>query len=309
MKRVLVYGDPHLSSKNHGSHRDYPKESLEYYTKTMDLAVDNNADIVISLGDFTFGRFGDLGYRLKVEEQLERVKGKHYMLKGNHDVMTDGITEYEYYLSRNEFYPAQKLDVNGFKIQMFNWGDEIKFDSDTSIAMVHDYVRFTHTQLPMYGTKYVNLDDIEIPDSLQYILAGHIHGQHIFGKGNTDARPIVHYLGCNARPSYIHGMMPENGQVVILDFMNEAYGDAETKIEYNVMEILLWSLDESFNLEAIAAKDADKLDKANRVDLTEIVEELNRHERVSGDPLVIIDSLQVDEAYKNKAKEYLMKAL
>lgn len=309
MKRVLIYGDPHLSSKNHGSHRDYPKESLEYYTKIMDLAEQLNVNAVISLGDFTFGRFGDLSYRIKVEEQLERVKGKHFMLKGNHDVMTDGITEFDYYLSRGMFYNVPEIDANGFKIQMFNWGDDLNIKDGTSIALVHDYVRYTHTQLPMYGNKYINLDDKYLPDSLEYIIAGHIHGQHVFGRGNTDAKPIVHYVGCNTRPSYIHGNMPDSGKVVVIDFENEKNGDERTNIGYNVVDIPLWSLDESFNLEEIAAKDAEKLEKANKVDLTEIVEELNNHERISGDPLVIIDSLEVDDKYKEKAKEYLMRAM
>lgn len=309
MKRVLVYGDPHLSSKNHGSHRDYPKESLEYYKATMDFAEEIEANAVISLGDFTFGRFGDLSYRIKVEEQLERVKGKHFMLKGNHDVMTDGITEFDYYLSREMFFNVPVVTANGYNIQMFNWGEPIDIKDGTSIALVHDYVRYTNTALPMYGNKFINLDNLYIPDSLEYIIAGHIHGQHMFGRGNTNAKPIVHYVGCNARPSYIHGQMPETGKLVVLDLYNESCGDEKTEIDYKIVDVPLWSLDESFNLEEIAAKDADKLEKANRVDLKEIVEELNSHERISGDPLVIIDSLEVDEKYKAKAKELLMKAM
>ena len=309
MKRVLIYGDPHLSSKNHGSHRDYPKESLSYYTSIMDLAESSHANMVISLGDFTFGRFNDLSYRIEVEKQLDRVKGIHYMLKGNHDVMTDGITEYDYYLARGMFYNATEVSVAGHKIQMFNWGEPIEFKEDTSIALVHDYVRYTNTALPMYGNKYINLDEVNLPDSLEYIIAGHIHGQHMFGRGNTNAKPIVHYVGCNSRPSYIHGQMPDVGKVVVVDLYDISDGDTERKIDYQIVDITLWSLDESFNLEEIASKDADKLEKANKVDLTEIVEELNSHERISGDPLVIVDTLEVDNVYKEKAKEYLMRAM
>lgn len=311
MRKMIVYSDPHLSSNKHGSHRDYPNESLECFKKMVDVVEEVRPELIVGLGDLTFGRFNSIEYRLEVEEQLRRISdvGTHVMLKGNHDERTDGMTEYDYYLIRNAFLPAQEITINGFLIQMFNWGEPISIKDETSIVMVHDYVRYTDTKLPMYGNKYINLDNINIPNSLEYIIAGHIHGQHMFGRGQFNEKPIVHYMGCNARPSYIHGNMQEKGQVVLVTFENKELGDSETKITYEIIDIPLLSLDESFNLDEIASKDFAKMEKANRVDLSGIVEELNNHERVSGDPDMIVDSLTVDDKYKNKAKEYLSKAL
>lgn len=311
MRKMIVYSDPHLSSNKHGSHRDYPNESLECFKKMVDIVEEVKPNIVVGLGDLTFGRFNSIEYRLKVEEQLRRISDTctHVMLKGNHDERTDGMTEYDYYLIRKAFLPAQEVDINGYKIQMFNWGEEISIKDGTSIVMLHDYVRYTDTRLPMYGNKYINLDNLYIPDSLEYIIGGHIHGQHIFGRGQFNNKPIVHYMGCNARPNYIHGNMQEKGQVVLVTFEKKEYGDDDTKITYEIIDIPLPSLDESFNLEEIASKDSAKLEKVNRVDLSGIVEELNNHERVSGDPELVIDELNVDAKYKEKAKSYLKKAL
>ena len=47
---ICVYGDPHLSSKNYGAHKNYPKESLELYGKIVEIAKKRNATHVIGLG-------------------------------------------------------------------------------------------------------------------------------------------------------------------------------------------------------------------------------------------------------------------
>lgn len=71
LSRILVYGDLHLSSKNYGSHNNYPKESLDILRLITDKASEIQATHIVGLGDFAFGRFHTLEYRTAVEAELE----------------------------------------------------------------------------------------------------------------------------------------------------------------------------------------------------------------------------------------------
>lgn len=309
MFRVVVYGDPHLSKGDHGSHRDYAGESFQYFKDNLDKANELNADMIIGLGDLTFGNL-DHKLSLKVEELLTPIKDKHYMLKGNHDVRTDGMSQFEYYLERGLFKPAEEVMVlpTGNQIQMFDWKDNVVFRDGTEFAFMHDYVRFTNSPLPNYGKKYINLDEVYLPNSLKHLVVGHLHGQHMFAKDINNNYPIVHYPGCNARPSYLHAGMTDHGELVVIDFYNVACGDDETKFTYEIIQMPLWELHDSFNLEEIAKKDSIEQAKEDRVDLSGVVKELGEHERNIGDPEMIINGLEIDSRYKEKAHFYLKKA-
>ena len=110
--KILIYGDIHLSSKNYGGHRDYARESLEYFKKITEAVEKHNISCLIGTGDFTFGRFHSLEYRKAVEDELEKqfklTNGNRYELKGNHDSATYGMTEYEYYTYKGLLKKSEK---------------------------------------------------------------------------------------------------------------------------------------------------------------------------------------------------------
>ena len=78
LAKIGIYGDMHLSSKNYGAHRDYPSESLEYFQaitlKTKELGL----TYLIGTGDFTYGRFHSLEYRLAIEKELQEQKNYYF---------------------------------------------------------------------------------------------------------------------------------------------------------------------------------------------------------------------------------------
>lgn len=122
-------------------------------------------------------------------------------------------------------------------------------------------------------------------------------------KDGAGHRMMVHYVGCLTRPSYREGHMDEVGNLVMLTI----YDNGEMK--YDVIDIPLWSLEETFNLELKAEEYEKKAEKEARLDISDVVAELAGHERNVGNPEDIIEALQgVDEKYKKKAIKLLKEA-
>ena len=70
---VMAYGDIHLWSKNYGAHRNYPEETLYCFEEVVKFAEEHKVTHAIHLGDFSYGRFHTLEYRLAVEDKLARL--------------------------------------------------------------------------------------------------------------------------------------------------------------------------------------------------------------------------------------------
>jgi DNA repair exonuclease SbcCD nuclease subunit len=296
MFRLGVYGDPHLSSKDRGAHRDYAGESFEYWEDALEAFIKNECNLILGLGDFSYGRFQKLEYRIEVEKQLDYIKERHIMLKGNHDAMTSGMSEFEYYVMRGviqELKSGEVREYEGVKVQFFNYGDELKIQDGVKVVFAHDYYTFDGMQMPIYG-EAKRLEDYDLKD-VEYIICGHIHKSHAFQKGTV----AITYLGCPARPSYIEGNMDEKMFLGFLDF-------EDGEVEYNIMEIPLWDIDQSFNLDEIERERRKKEAKINRQGLTQDLKNLSAKKVVFDTPEAMIDSLEgVEEKYKKAAKALL----
>lgn len=308
LARIMVVGDTHLSSKNRGGHKDYPNESLYYYNYITNLIKEYKCTHCVDLGDFTYGRFSTLEYRREVEKALElrceAVNSNYYMLKGNHDEATYGLTEYEFYLDKY-FKGSTHLDIGNLSLNMVDYGKELDNNikigmHKTNVVLAHNYFKFADSILPNYGNP-VELDNLSLWAGVKYIISGHIHNEHI-QKGKiiyTDIYTndtyafdcICHNLPCLSRTNYSSDL-PDKGAVVILDVY-------EDKIEYNRVEIDLLPLEDCFNIENII----DKEDTKEKVDIRDIITELNKFELVVESPEAKIASLDIDERYKNKALE------
>jgi len=69
-------------------------------------------------------------------------------------------------------------------------------------------------------------------------------------------------------------------------------------------------LSESFNLEEKAEEAKQKEEKEKKVDISDIVQELDAHDRNVGNPEDIIRSMEnIDQRYKDKAIDLLERAL
>lgn len=305
LAKILIYGDIHLSDRNYGSHKEYPKESLYYFKNITKVAEEIGATHIIGLGDFTYGRFRTLEYRKEVEDELDKQNsltgGNRYELKGNHDSATYGMTEYEYYLSSKKLKSSINLSIGNLNLMMIDYNkhrtkehkglyvDETK----TNIVLMHDFFKFSNTNIADYGQAYI-LDNFEPWYGVDYIIGGHIHNHEIFrGKISKDNKvekeTVVHYLGCPCRPSYREGHMQDTGQYVILTVY-------EDKVDYDIYEFDLWEIENSFNLGTIEEK------VIKRVDVSDIVHQLDTHQRVIGEPEEVINAMiDIDITVKNKA--------
>ena len=310
---VGIYGDIHLCSKNYGAHRDYPKESLDYFKQITTLTRDNQLTHLIGLGDFTFGRFTTLEYRAAIDnelaEQFNLVNGNRFELKGNHDIASYGTTERDYYIMRGLLKPSCNLTIGNVNINMVDYDvNPVEFqpvivndENHTNIALVHNYYKFKDTQLPNFGNA-IELDNLTNWFGMDYVICGHIH--KIMGfkgsicKDGTAHECIVHYPGCMTRPAFVEDIDTE-GNFVIIDIYDD-------KVEYKIVPVTLWSIDDAFNVEMKEEEKAKKEEKAKRVDISDVIKNLDAHDNSIGDPESIIAGIPgIDEKYKNKAIQLL----
>lgn len=312
--KVLVYGDIHLHSRNYGSHRDYPKESLDYFRNITETAKLLGITHIIGLGDFSYGRFNTLEYRQAVEkeltEQFKLTNGNRYELKGNHDVSTKGMTEYEFYVERGLIKPSTNIQIGNANISMIDYGMHRTKSilpvepGKTNIVCMHDFFKFNDTFIGDYG-KARELDSLESWAGVDYILGGHIHNHEMFSgsiiKNGKAYKTIVHYLGCPCRPAYRIGKMQETGHYDIISIFDNG------QVQLDVHEFELWKLDDSFNIEEMNSNKEIKDQK--HVDISDVVKKLDSHQRVVGDPEQVILSMEtVDIRYRNKAIQLLRDA-
>lgn len=306
--RVMFSGDTHLSSRNHGGHSDYAKESLYYFEKLNQIAKENKVTHDIRLGDFTYGKFHDLKYRLDVEEQLriakENVDGNLYIIKGNHDKSSTGMTEYEFYLKAGWFNGATNLTLGNVNINMVNYGEtnttKIIEPSNNTIDIIaaHEYMVFSDTQLPNYGTA-IELDHKEDWYGVDMIVLGHIHNFHKFSgtmiKNGMGKRVVVEYLNCPCRPAYTEGL-DETWHIMILNI--------DEQVSVQELEIPLLELNECFDFDKMETEKMKSMQK--KVDLSDIIQRVGNYSSMIGDPETIIRNMKdVDIRYRNKALELL----
>ena len=301
--RIGIYGDTHLCSKNYGGHKDYATESLNYYRKVIDLAEAKGVTHLVCLGDFAQNRFHALEYRLKVEHELARardlVNGNHYCICGNHDIATFGMTERDYYIQRGLFKESENLTFKGLNLYMADYRKETEIElpakDRVDIILAHNFFRFKSTELPQFG-EAIELDNFEQWYGADIIFTGHIHLTSSYSgniiKGDKAHKALVFNVGCPCRMSY-EKKMQEVGDVIYIC----VYDTGEVKIEKDQFELL--PLEESFNL--VDKETKDKLQKLKHADVSEIAAQLDNHTRFAGNPIDIINSLDVEQKYKDKA--------
>lgn len=309
LARILVCGDTHLSSKNRGGHKDYPAESLYYYNSLTDLAKEYECTHCVDLGDFTYGKFHSLEYRVEVEKALENrrnaLNGNYYMIRGNHDVSSSGLTEYGFYLNKY-FKGSCTLEIGNLNLIMVDNGNEdnpisIK-NNKTNVILAHNYFVFDDVQLPFYG-QAIKLTEHSNWYGAKFILSGHIHSEHVQKGGIKRVDEMTgdtsifecycHNLPCLCRTDYSENL-PDKGAVVILDVY-------EDSIKYNRVEVDLLPIEDCFKIEEIIAERKEK--EKPVIEIRDIIEALSRFEMVAVSPELKISALNVDERYKKKALE------
>lgn len=312
-QKLLIHGDIHLCSKNYGSHVNYPKESLECYEMITQMLEDEDCGVMVGLGDLTYGRFHDLDYRLEVEKlfnrQVELTEGRKYELKGNHDKMTTGKSEWEFYHEKGVFKNPDYVDIGCVRFHFVNHGEEgrdLQIDKTRqNVVFAHNYFKYANNLTPIYG-EGIQLDRFEKWKDVDFIICGHIHdvmklgGFIISGEDGEVRKEIpVYYLGALTRPSYKKQGLDTIGNLLTIDCSG-----SEMKME--VIEIELPPIDEVF---LVAQLDTPK-DNREKIDVSDIVRELAEHDRTLGDPENIIDTLNVFSLeVREKAKELYRSAL
>ena len=306
--RIMFTGDDHLSSKNYGGHYDYPAESLHYFKMLTGLAKEYGATHWIGLGDFTYGRFGaDLTYRKQVEDelakQLELMHGNRWIIKGNHDKASSGMTEYEFYAGRL-FRTSEDLELDNLIIHMKDYGDLSGIntsDGKVHVLATHGLFTFKNSNLPNFGASTL-LDDKADWFGLPYIICGHIHEEHILqghiGNGTNAYPTVVHYLPCLSRPAYHGDDTPTKGAISFIDVYDNS------ALDYKRQEIELLPLGQCFNIQ----KMTDEKEHSDHIsiDLSDITKNLVERKISAGNPEDVIMAMDdINLKYRKKAVELL----
>lgn len=312
---IIIYGDIHLSDKPYGAHSDYSKESLQYFSEITRVAEEIHATHIIGTGDLTYSRFHTLEYRRKVEAELQKqyeITGGHrYEIKGNHDSATNGMTEYEFYEAKGLLKHVESIDVGNVHFTLSDYGkvrqitpNIVASPNDVNILVAHDYLKFKDTRLPNFGTA-IELDEMKQFYDIDYIICGHIHKTMAFdGRIVRDgmAKEVsVFYPGCMSRPAYGDNL-DEFGSIVVITVK-------DGMVHFDRKKINLWPIEQSFILEEIDERQEKKEQKENRIDISDVVKQLDSRESTFGNPEDRIMSMQgIDEKYKLKAIQLLQEA-
>lgn len=316
--KILLYGDIHLNSKNYGAHKDYKNESLEMFRNITKTAEEHGVTHIIGLGDFTYGRFHTLEYRDAVEKELERqleiTNGNRWEIKGNHDTATYGMTEYEYYLKKGMFKPAENIQIGNLNLSMVNYGEHRKTNiiapekNKMNVVVMHNFFKFEQTLMANYGSAYI-LDNFEPWFGVDYIFGGHIHKMAVtegsIEKDGQSHNCSVMYLGCPCRPSYREGHMDEKGYYIIISvYQTMSDSDKDNGVVIEVIDFELPSITDTFTLEE-KKQEAERLAQ-KRVDISDIVQKLDSHTKVVGEPEdKIMAMTNIDIEYRLKAIQLL----
>lgn len=280
--KVIVVGDQHLLDRNYGQHNDYPEESFEYFSLLPSIVRDEMATHLIIAGDFSYGRFRDLDYRLKVDKVFDvlnqQLGGNLYMVKGNHDKSTSGMTEFEYYLERKKFRPSEKLRIGSTELVMVDYGNEFTEQAKptedghkSTIVIAHNWFTFNGSEVPS-GARCISLTEHPYWFGVSAVLSGHIHeGYTLDGfirNPGTDSvsKTKLWQLPCWARPQF-NPNYPETGGVGPYGIIN-LY---ENGFSLSAGAIKLKDLKDSFNMSLV---ESVKQEKQSRADLKDIVQNL-----------------------------------
>jgi len=315
MDKVLIIGDMHLHSKNYGAHKNYSEESLFYFREITNIAEECGANYIIGTGDFTFGRFSNLEYRLEVDRLLHRhnelTNGNRYELRGNHDYASYGMTEYEFYLEKGLLKKSENLQIGKLNISMIDYNQIGKvapiIEKDKiNIIIAHDYLRFNDDKGYSFGD-YIALDNMEEWFGADYIICGHIHVPMVFEgnirKGNKKRKVTVIYPGCPCRPSYREGRLYETCFLPLIKVDNNS-------IDVELIEMDLWKLEDSFVATDIEEEVVEKQKEEFKVNISDIVQKLNDYEKGCINIEEMIMSLSdVDIRYRLKAVELLREGI
>ena len=318
MIRVMIEGDSHLSSKDRGNHVNYPKATLEYFAKTTEIAEEYNVDYIINLGDFAYGNF-NLKYRAKVDELLNRrdsiTGGKCLMVKGNHDISTTDMSEFDYYVKHKKMFNKVEglenicsgynvIDIGNIRFHLmdYNCDKDIvpKFrDNCMNILLAHKFIRFKNSDLPPYGEP-INLDNRENWYGFDFIVCGHIHQRHKFTgcmkKGDKGKDVCVYYPG-SLSPTDRSGIR-DTGEVLIIDISesDESPIQSMKTVTYD-----LWGKEEAYT-------GTDEIEIKKKVNISDVIAKLNDKERNNGDAIDVIRNMaDYKKEYRDKAIELLMR--
>jgi len=217
-KRVLIFGDLHLSDRFSGHHVDYLENCFYCLNKITEAIKEYKATHVVCLGDWT-GQ-GPSEKNLKKRPNLARVinilqewnrltNDNVYSLRGNHDIGRN-MTDYDLFITCGYLKNVKQLDIESLRLHFFDYGEEnreIEIDEDKfNVGCFHSNL-LVEGETTWYSAASKERGGVELSSlynlkGLSNAISGHIHNPSIrmvstsIGDSNID----LFYPGCPTRP-------------------------------------------------------------------------------------------------------------
>lgn len=310
-EKLLIVGDNHLSSNNRSNHTDYAQESLKCLEYINQMTKDLGVDYYIDLGDISYGKF-ELSYRAKVEsiyeDRFKHLNGRCLSVRGNHDISNKTISEWEYYtqyrklLNNCEGLVADSegyryIDIGKSRLHFVDYGHEsveLKLRGDGyNFVCAHNFFKFRGTQTANFGNA-IELDYHEQWFGIDGVFCGHIHNKNLYSgsmlKDGKSKEVFIYYPGSIVRTDFTKNL-PTEGEMLLVTLSDE--------IQLSRVKIPWIPEEEAFQI-------GDIIKEKKKVDISDIVKELNDREQNIGDPEIVIKNMTgFEERYKEKAIQLL----
>jgi predicted phosphodiesterase len=213
-KRVLIVGDLHISDRFTGRHKDYLQNCFDCLDMIEKSIVENKVTHLICLGDWI--GIGQAEKTLRKRSNLMRLllvlkrwndmlDGNVYSLKGNHDI-GGNTTDFDLMVTLGYLKNVDKLDIDGCRIHMFNYGEETRQieidDNKSNIGCFHSNLLIEGETTWYRGGVGVELSSLDNLYGISMAIAGHIHNPspRTTKTSIRDMGVSLIYPGCPTRP-------------------------------------------------------------------------------------------------------------
>lgn len=282
--KVLVVGDPHISDKFKGKHKDYLSNCFYCMDKITETIKEEGITHLIVLGDWIgIGQneknLSERGVLLKVIQLLQLwnklTNNNVYSIKGNHDIGSK-LTDYELFESLGLLQNPKTLDFPSTRVHMFNYGEEQRAieiaENKYNVGCFHANLLIEGLTTWYRGGEGVELSTLENLYGMDLALAGHIHNPSP-KKVQTSIRDReieLFYPGNMTRPKYEPNLW-EHAYGVLLTI-----GEEETTREVVVYDLKPVSEVFTTTFDEVEVKDGTE-PIFDIEALTDVLNELNKY--------------------------------
>ena len=327
-KKILVFGDLHLSDVYSGKHKNYLSNCFDVLKNITKTITESNPSAVVLLGDL----IGWTETNIRNREVLSTICKEFqkwnticpvYAVRGNHDIK--GYPDFNFLADMGliitssvcngyfDYYADETQTTPEIRCHIVDYGCE---DTALNILEGTSNIVFGHNNYTINGatTWYSAGDGIELGmlrnfEGVDYVISGHIHNpspEVVYTSMPNGAKCGLIYAGCPTRP--VKDKENYNNVWVI----RLEYNDTDKSTDIEMDDFPLKDAKELFytDEELLTNKSEDEIQEELRKEhLSETLESIMSYRIVMGDYTQQVDNIpNASEKAKELAKKYILLA-